>query len=486
MLEQYLRSLHEDYRLGGAAAEVSGYGALQTLLNSVGQELTPSVRAVVNPRNRGAGTSDGGLFTSDQFHRDSQTSGKWPAQLPSRGAVEVKGLAEEVEGVANGEQVARYLDRYGQVLVTNYRDFVLVGRDGSEGVSVFERFTLAASEDEFWTVAKSATRGSGNGELEKQFREFLTRVLAYGAPIRRAGDLAWFLASYARGSLSQLESRPQQAGRSDGQPGALSVVRQALERALGVSFEGARGEHFFRSTLVQTLFYGVFSAWVLWSKRTPYDSEEKFDWRLAAYTLNVPLIRALFEQLTLRSTMEALGLRELMDRTRELLSRVEREAFFEDFAEDGAVQYFYEPFLEAFDPDLRQQLGVWYTPREVVKYMVEQVDVRLREDLDIEDGLADENVYVLDPCCGTGAYLVEVLPRIGRTLEESGEDALATQDLKRAASERVFGFEVLSAPFGVAHLQLGLLLQNLGAPLGEGEAKRTELCARRVGPARNG
>lgn len=217
--------------------------------------------------------------------------------------------------------------------------------------------------------------------------------------------------------------------------------------------------------MVQTLFYGVFSAWVLWSRRLPYDSDQRFDWRLAAYTLNVPLIRALFEQLTMHTTMEALGLREIMDRTGELLNRVERAAFFENFEEEGAVQYFYEPFLEAFDPELRQQLGVWYTPKEVVKYMVERVDRALKEELDITNGLADESVYVLDPSCGTGAYLVEVLSHIERTLRGSGEDALVAQDLKRAVSERVFGFEILPAPFVVAHLQLGLLLQNLGAPL---------------------
>ena len=72
------------------------------------------------------------------------------------------------------------------------------------------------------------------------------------------------------------------------------------------------------------------------------------------------------------------------------------------------MPYFYEPFLEAFDPDLRKQLGVWYTPAEVVRYMVARVDMALKEDLGIADGLAADNVFVLDPCCGTGTYLAEV------------------------------------------------------------------------------
>ncbi len=419
MLEGYLRSLHEDYSSGEAAVEVSGYGALQTLFNSVGERMNPRVRVVINPRNRGSGTPDGGLFTSDQFGRENRDGGSWPAQLPSRGAVEVKGLKEHVEEIARGEQVGRYLKRYGQVLVTNYRDFMLVGQDDEGDAITLERFTLADSGDEFWRLAKRRVHDEEHAE---RFTDFLARTLAYGAPIRRAEDLAWFLASYARESLSRLESRS-----SGGESRSLRIVRDTLERALGVGFEGDSGEHFFRSTLVQTLFYGVFSAWVLWSKRTSYSSEERFDWRLAAYTLNVPLIRSLFEQLTLRTTMEALGIREIMDRTGELLNRVERETFFSNFEEEGAVQYFYEPFLEAFDPELRQQLGVWYTPREVVRYMVERVDRVLKEELDIRDGLADESVYVLDPCCGTGAYLVEVLSHIDRTLRDAGEDALIAQ-----------------------------------------------------------
>ncbi len=101
--------------------------------------------------------------------------------------------------------------------------------------------------------------------------------------------------------------------------------------------------------------------------------------------------------------------------------------------------------------------------------MVARVDTVLREELNLADGLADPNVYVLDPCCGTGAYLVEVLKRIHQTLYESGEEALAAEELKHAAINRVFGFEILPAPFVVAHLQMGLLLQGLGAPMGNNE-----------------
>ena len=154
------------------------------------------------------------------------------------------------------------------------------------------------------------------------------------------------------------------------------------------------------------------------------------------------------------------------------LDRVDQTAFFNRFDEGEAVPYFYEPFLQAFDPALRKQLGVWYTPTEVVRYMVARVDRALRDDLGIADGLAADNVYVLDPCCGTGAYLGEVLRRIALNLRDQGLGALTGARVKQAALERVFGFEIMPAPFVVAHLQVGLTMQELDAPLADDADER--------------
>ena len=236
-------------------------------------------------------------------------------------------------------------------------------------------------------------------------------------------------------------------------------------------FEGERGAAFFRSTLVQTLFYGVFSAWVLWARQTPPPAGP-FDWRTSVWHLRAPVLRALFQQLSSPSQLQPLGLVELLDWTAAAMDRVDREAFFDRFDAGEAVPYFYEPFLEAFDPELRKQLGVWYTPAEVVRYMVARVDMALKEDLGIADGLAAENVFVLDPCCGTGTYLAEALRRIAANLQSKGLGALTGAQVKRAATQRVFGFEIMPAPFVVSHLQVGLTMQALDAPLSDDETER--------------
>ena len=460
-VETYIRDLRDIHGSGAGVPETSYYPALSALFNELGKKLKPKVRCILQLADQGAGLPDGGLFTQEQFQRAGDQVPR-AGQVPSRGAIEVKSPADEVEAIARSPQVAKYVQRYGQVLVTNLRDFLLVVKGKHGKPTPLEGFRLAASADSFWRLCAQPKKAAAqHGE---RLAEFLTRVMLHAAPLAEPKDVAWFLASYAREARARLEE-------SLFDP--LPSIRAALEDALGIRFSGEKGEHFFRSTFVQTLFYGVFSAWVLWSKQAGgFDPAARFNWRETAQYLHVPFLRALYYQLANPGPLKDLGLAEVLGWAEQVLNRVDRPSFFAAFEEGQAVQYFYEPFLEAFDPSLRKELGVWYTPTEVVQYMVARVDTVLREELDIPDGLADPQVYVLDPCCGTGAYLVEVLKRIAATLREKGEDALLAQDLKKAALERVIGFEILTAPFVVSHLQLGLLLDNLGAPLKEDESER--------------
>lgn len=456
-VESFFRTVRQ-VRDAGGVAETSFYPAIAALLDEAGGRLSPRVRCIIHPQNRGAGIPDGGLFTADQMGVGERSllpdDAPVPAVLPARGALEVKGVAAGMSAVVDGEQVARYVERYGQVMVTNLREWVLVGR-GEGGLRELERCVVAPGEGAFWEIA-AYPAGEAARERWEPLMEFLRLAMLRPAPIVDPQEVAWILASYAKEARRLAESVELPA---------LAGLREALEEALGMRFHGSRGEHFFRSTLVQTLFYGVFSAWVLWSRS---NAAGRFDWRLSGWELRVPAIRALFVQIADRDRLSRLGLTTFLMRAEDALNRVDRPAFFARFQEEHAVQYFYEPFLQAFDPALRKELGVWYTPPEIVKYMVARVDSALRDELGIEDGLADRRVLVLDPCCGTGAYLVGVLERIAETLRERGEGDLVGAELRHAATERVFGFEILPAPFVVAHLQLGLLLRSMGAGSDEG------------------
>ena len=430
------------------------------LLNAVGGGLKPKVFCISELAEQGAGHPDVGLYSAKQLQRRRPR----PGQIPERGVVEVKPDADDVAEVAAGEQVARYWARYRLVLVTNLREFRLVGPDATRGQTTLEAFRLAETAAEFHRKLEKPRAFAQ--EVGGRLVEYLARVLSYSAALTEPKDLAWLLASYARDGLARVEAADEAA--------AFGSLRTALEEALGIRFEGDRGKRFFHSTLVQTLFYGVFSAWVLWARSNP-SKQDHFDWKTAVWNLRAPVIRALFQQIADPGRLKPLGLVEVLDWTGAALHRVDRKAFFARFREGEAVPYFYEPFLASFDPDLRKQLGVWYTPNEIVRYMVARVDRALKDDLGIADGLAAENVYVLDPCCGTGAYLAEVLRRIAANLEGKGLGALVGARVKEAATKRVFGFEIMPAPFVVAHLQVGLTMQDLDAPLSDDGAERAQV-----------
>ena len=412
--------------------------------------LKPKVFCVGELADQGAGHPDFGLYAAKQLQKGRPRQG----QVPERGVVEVKSAGDDAWLTADGDQASRYWSRYRLVLVTNTRDFVLLGEDAVGRPAKLETFRLADDAETFGR--RLETPRAFAREVGAGLGEYLCRALSHQAALAEPKDLAWLLASYARDGLARVEAA--------GDAPQLKAVRSALEEALGVRFEGQRGDRFFCSTLVQTLFYGVFSAWVLWARQIPRP-RGRFNWREAVWHLRAPVLRALFHQLSGPGRLQPLGLVEVLDWTAAALDRVDRPAFFARFNEGEAVPYFYEPFLEAFDPGLRKQLGVWYTPTDVVRYMVARVDKALKDDLDIADGLAAENVYVLDPCCGTGAYLAEVLRRIAANLEGRGLGALTGARVKQAALERVFGFEIMPAPFVVAHLQVGLTMQDLDAAL---------------------
>ena len=350
-VEAYFADLGRVRASGGATSERSSYGPLANLLNAVGAALKPKVFCVGELADQGAGHPDFGLYAAKQVQRNRPREG----QIPERGVVEVKAANDDAWITAAGDQVTRYWSRYRLVLVTNTHDFVLIGEDAAGRPEKLETFRLATSADDFGRKLerpRAFAREAGAG-----LGEYLARALSHRAALAEPKDLAWLLASYARDGLARVEAA--------GDAPSLAAVRTALEDALGVRFEGVRGARFFHSTLVQTLFYGVFSAWVLWARQSP-PPVGAFRWREAVWHLRAPVLAALFQQLSQPGRLQPLGLVEVLDWTAAALDRVDRPAFFSRFNKGEAVPYFYEPFLEAFDPALRRQLGVWYTPTEVV------------------------------------------------------------------------------------------------------------------------
>ena len=440
----YLREMAEVRGYG--TAETSRYDPLAKLLNAVGGELKPKVSVVQQLRDIGHGLPDFGFFTEAQIRRGKNRG--VADEKPERGVAEIKPLSANIGELLASEQTQKYLRGYGLVLASNYRQFALVeNNDGNP--KELPRFTLADSEDDFWEKAKHPIKTAA--EFGEQLCEFLRRALLHNAPITTAADVAKHLASYARETLALLKNGDEEAMRP---------LRKDLESMLSMTFDGENSAHFFHSTLAQTIYYGLFSAWL--------QTKGTFDWEKAAQSVNNPIMGSLFSEIINPQRLGKLGLADPLNGATALLNRVQdKNDLFGGVSAMEAIQHFYEPFVAEFDPELRKEMGVWYTPPEIVRYMVERADRVLRTELNIPDGLADDNVYVLDPCGGTGAYIAETLRRIHKTCKERGDGAGAAQTVKEAAQKRIIGFEIMSAPYLVAHWQVETLLKELGAPLDE-------------------
>ncbi len=130
--------------------------------------------------------------------------------------------------------------------------------------------------------------------------------------------------------------------------------------------------------------------------------------------------------------------------------------------------YFYETFLARYDPRLRDQYGVYYTPPAVISAQVALLDEIVRERFERPDGLAAEGVTVLDPAVGTGSYplgLVEAAVR--RTRETRGPGAVP--GVVAGLARNLFAFEVLVGPYAVAHLRINeAIAREQGAPPADG------------------
>jgi hypothetical protein len=453
--------LHELYLHSGVGVpETSGYPALSKLLNAVGDSLKPKISTVINPANNGAGIPDGGLYSAKELRKYGPDEEPLFKLKPERGVIEVKPLDKDLSAFESSPQVRGYLEHYGQILLTNYRAFALWSWVGGKAVKG-EHLLIAASEKEFWSKIHTLRNDPKHPEHERIW-QFLRRALLSTARLATPQDLAAFLASYAREARARVEIAPM---------GTLEPVKKALSDSLGVRFEGEKGIHFFQSTLIQTLFYGIFSAWVLWHEAEP-ERRDRFNWKSAVDHLGLPILRSLFHQVAYPSNIRALDLEEVLDWTEDCLARVDRVSFFKRYDMGDAVQYFYEPFLAEFDPELRKDFGVWYTPPEIVRYMVGSVDKALRENFHLPDGLADPSVIVLDPCCGTGAYLVETLKLIHRRLIEGYGESQAGLKIREVAKHRLYGFELLPAPYVVSHLQIDLMLTRWGAALDHDKDER--------------
>lgn len=270
------------------------------------------------------------------------------------------------------DQIGRYLAQTGVVLLCNVRGFGLLVcapgyvRDGVTPVPPGQR-VLGKTVD-LWSAMSGGAKPKVDADAIAALVDIVTRAVTDLALIGSPADLAKILARQARDAKEAL-------------PEDLKPLKPLLDdyrQALGLAFDidDEKGARFFRSSLVQSIVYALFAAWILWDKEASADVV--FDIDDAHKFLPIPFLDALLHDIRHPSRMKHLGLEPHLVRAIATLNRVDRPLFrgrmtfptIDGETSIAAITYFYEPFLEAFDPKLREDLGVWYTPPEIVRYQV--------------------------------------------------------------------------------------------------------------------
>ena len=216
----------------------------------------------------------------------------------------------------------------------------------------------------------------------------------------------------------------------------------------------------FADMYAQTLAYGLFAA------RCTLPNATNFSRHTAVQALprSNPFLVQLFYHVA-SPTLET-NVTYILDDIASLLQNVPTEMLRTAFAArnhlEDPVIHFYETFLAEYDPQRRVDRGVYYTPPQVISYIVRSVDSLLRTALNRPDGLANDDTLILDPATGTGGFLLTVLDHIRESVTETYGIGEWVQYINAQLVKRIFGFELLVAPYTIAHLKLSLFLQAQG------------------------
>jgi predicted helicase len=225
----------------------------------------------------------------------------------------------------------------------------------------------------------------------------------------------------------------------------------------------------FADLFAQTLSYGLFAAY--FSYPDPPRFQRQHSTSATAHTN--PFLQQLFAIIA-GPELDDEPFARYVDELMHLLAEIDTHAALagsdQCAYQEDLLSCFYEKFLEHYDPQLRELRGVYYTPEPVVSYIVRSVDLVLRSHLNCQDGLADTRVILLDPACGTGNFLQEMIKHIRAEFRKTGHAHRWSDYVHAHLLPHLFGFELLMAPYVIAHLKLGMQLAALDLP---GPERRT-------------
>jgi len=447
LFAEYIQDIETALRAGNAT-EHTHRPALKKLIES----FNPGIVATNEPKRIKCGAPD---FVISE------------GQLV-KGYIEAKDVGVSLNKAQKSAQITRYFKGLANLILTDYLEF----RWYVGGENRLTARLVAVGKNDRLKLESSGI---------EQVSQLLSQFLQISTPqVNTPKELAQRMAS-----LAQLIRDAISRALDDRDKGGM--LREQLESFQKVLIKDLTSNQF-ADMYAQTICYGLFAA------RCNTDNPESFSRETAAFKLpkTNPFLRSIFGQIAGPDLDDRIEW--AVDDLATVLRETDMGEILRDFGKrtrkEDPVVHFYETFLAEYDPKMREARGVYYTPEPVVSYIVRSVDYILKTEFGIERGLADgrkikipnpkgegtietHQVLILDPAVGTGTFMYGVINHIYETFQN--QKGMWSSYVPQHLLPRLFGFELLMAPYTVAHMKLGLQLQELGYDFSSDERLRIYL-----------
>jgi len=458
IFETYISEINKAYSRGDAT-EHTHRPALKDLVEAVDNKIT----AINEPKRIACGAPD--LLVTFKKRRIEQ----------SIGYIEAKDIGVNLNQAEKDEQIKkRYLPSLDNLILTDYIEFRLY-------INGEKKLSARLAEE---TGGKFKITEEGKEKVLQLLNVFLSHEpLKIGSAKEltvKMGDITKLL----RDIINNTFEHEQETGTLHSQYGAFKevLIHDLTEKQ-------------FADMYAQTICYGLFSARCHLDDITLFGKDnyaafhgmdakgKEFTRETAAYLLpkTNPFLRKTFGHIAGPELDDRIAW--LVDDLVALLRNADIGSILRDFAKKtkrrDPVFHFYETFLAEYDKKLKKSRGVYYTPDEVVSYIVRSVDILLKEKFGLQRGLADNSkikieigkdkerekkevhrCLILDPAVGTGTFLHEVIEQIHDKFKQ--QKGSWSSYVKEHLLPRIFGFELMMAPYAICHMKLGLQLANTG------------------------
>ncbi len=436
LLDQYLKNLSETSKHGDAREE-SYYKHLDELVKQYAEiQKIKQVDVTILPKKTEAGNPDFRV---------------WDGKNHITGYIEAKDPSvTNLDYIEGTEQLERYLSTFPNVILTNFYEFRLY-RDGQRISQVMIGRPV---------IAKKLQTAPPLENVD-QFKELFDLFFSFSLPkVQTARSLAIELAKRTRFLRDEVISVEMEENGSKGHKQIIGFY-EAFKKYLIATLS----EKQFADLYAQTITYGLFAA----KTRANGEFNRKLAFDYIPHTIGI--LRDVFRFISLEEPPKSLQI--IVDDIAETLNVADANKILHEYQRTGKgrdpIIHFYETFLATYDPEIRERRGVYYTPEPVVGYIARSIHSILKSHFNLADGLASEEVKLLDPAGGTLTFPAEAIRIAANEFKGKYGAGGLHRWIKTHILANFHSFELMMAPYAIGHLKIGFIFEELGYKMTDDE-----------------